>query len=291
MRKLFYAVALLLVSANMNAQSYFVDGYNTSFDSWVDIKDAEENVTGVRPAGWVSPSNNNWTSGTNKVEVTFEKAENRDGEADKACKIITTGIVSTWFSWHVGVTQVSSVYAEDYIADPFFIDRGDDFYYTFWAKSDADGTKMHIGTGQLYNPSNGGDWADVPYVELTTEWKQYGIYVELAKLDLTSFDIQLRSNGVRYIDDLEVGYGEIPEGVSIINVSSEKDDFKVRSIDNGISFEGAAGMVTVFNTLGSMVAQKTTDGGADTIGLTDGGLYIVKLQTADGETARKVIVK
>lgn len=291
MRKLFYAVALLLVSANMNAQSYFVDGYNTSFDSWVDVTDAEENVIGVRPAGWVAPENNQWTSGTNKVAVTFEKAENRDGEADKACKIITTGIVSTWFSWHVGVTQVSSIYAEDYIADPFFIDRGDDFYYTFWAKSDVDGTKMHIGTGQLYNPSNGGDWADVPYVELTTEWKQYGIYVELAKLDLTSFDIQLRSNGVRYIDDLEVGYGEIPEGVSIINVSSEKDDFKVRSIDNGISFEGAAGMVTVFNTLGSMVAQKATDGGADTIGLTDGGLYIVKLQTADGETARKVIVK
>lgn len=291
MRKLFYAVALLLVSANMNAQSYFVDGYNTSFDSWVDIKDADENVIGVRPAGWVSPSNSNWTSGSNKVEVTFEKAENRDGEADKACKIIATGIASTWFSWHVGVSQVTSVYAEDYIADPFFIDRGDDFYYTFWAKSDVDGTKMHIGTGQLYNPSNGGDWADVPYVELTTEWKQYGIYVELAKLDLTSFDIQLRSNGVRYIDDLEVGYGEIPEGVSIINVSSEKDDFKVRSIDNGISFEGAAGMVTVFNTLGSMVAQKTTDGGADTISLTDGGLYIVKLQTADGETVRKVIVK
>ena len=52
MRKLFYAVALLLVSANMNAQSYFVDGYNTSFDSWVDIKDADENVIGVRPAGW-----------------------------------------------------------------------------------------------------------------------------------------------------------------------------------------------------------------------------------------------
>jgi hypothetical protein len=291
MRKLFYAVALLLVSANMNAQSYFVDGYNTSFDSWVDIKDVDENVIGVRPAGWVSPSNSNWTSGSNKVEVTFEKAENRDGETDKACKIIATGIASTWFSWHVGVSQVTSVYAEDYIADPFFIDRGDDFYYTFWAKSDVDGTKMHIGTGQLYNPSNGGDWADVPYVELTTEWKQYGIYVELAKLDLTSFDIQLRNNGVRYIDDLEVGYGEIPEGVSIINVSSEKDDFKVRSIDNGISFEGAAGMVTVFNTLGSMVAQKTTDGGADTISLTDGGLYIVKLQTADGETVRKVIVK
>ena len=291
MRKLFYAVALLLVSANMNAQSYFVDGYNTSFDSWVDIKDVDENVIGVRPAGWVSPSNSNWTSGSNKVEVTFEKAENRDGETDKACKIIATGIASTWFSWHVGVSQVTSVYAEDYIADPFFIDRGDDFYYTFWAKSDVDGTKMHIGTWQLYNPSNGGDWADVPYVELTTEWKQYGIYVELAKLDLTSFDIQLRNNGVRYIDDLEVGYGEIPEGVSIINVSSEKDDFKVRSIDNGISFEGAAGMVTVFNTLGSMVAQKTTDGGADTISLTDGGLYIVKLQTADGETVRKVIVK
>ena len=219
MRKLFYAVALLLVSANMNAQSYFVDGYNTSFDSWVDIKDADENVIGVRPAGWVSPSNNNWTSGSNKVEVTFEKAENRDGEADKACKIIATGIVSTWFSWHVGVTQVSSVYAEDYIADPFFIDRGDDFYYTFWAKSDTDGTKMYIGATQLYDPkNNGGDsdaWSKVPYVELTTEWKQYGIYVELAKLDLTSFDIQLRSNGVRYIDDLEVGYGEIPEGVSI----------------------------------------------------------------------------
>ncbi len=291
MRKLFYAAVLLFVSASMNAQSYFVDGYNTSFDSWVDLKDAEGNVTGVRPAGWISPSNSNWTSGSNKVEVTFEKAENRNGEADKACKIITTGIVSTWFSWHVGVSQVSSIYAEDYIADPFFIDKGDDFYYTFWAKSDVDGTKMYIGTGQLYNPANGGKWADVPYVELTTEWKKYGIYVELAKLDLTSFDIQLRSNGIRYIDDLEVGYGEIPDDVSVINVASEKNDFKVRSIDNGISFEGTAGMVTVFNTLGSMVAQKTTDGGADAISLTDAGIYIVKLQTTDGETVRKVIVK
>ena len=288
MRKLFYAVALLFVSANMNAQ-YFVDGYNTSFDSWVDIKDSEENVIGVRPAGWVSPSNNNWTSGTNKVEVTFEKAENRNGEADKACKIITTGIVSTWFSWHVGVSQVTSVYAEDYIANPFFIDRGDDFYYTFWAKSDVDGTKMHIGTGQLYNPSNGGNWDNVPYVELTTEWKQYGIYVELAKLDLTSFDIQLRSNGIRYIDDLEVGYGEIPEGVGIINISA-KDTFNVYSNDNGISFEGAEGMVTVFNTLGSVVAQKPANGGTDNINL-GSGLYLVKLQTADGEVTRKVVVK
>lgn len=80
MRKLFYAVALLLVSANMNAQSYFVDGYNTSFDSWVDIKDADENVIGVRPAGWVSPSNNNWTSGSNKVEVTFERQRTVTGK-------------------------------------------------------------------------------------------------------------------------------------------------------------------------------------------------------------------
>lgn len=288
MRKLFYAVALLFVSANMSAQ-YFVDGYNTSFDSWVDITDSEENVIGVRPAGWVSPSNNNWTSGTNKVEVTFEKAENRKGEADKACKIITTGIVSTWFSWHVGVTQVTSVYAEDYIADPFFIDRGDDFYYTFWAKSDVDGTKMYIGTGQLYNPSNGGNWDNVPYVELTTEWKQYGIYVELAKLDLTSFDIQLRSNGVRYIDDLEVGFGEIPEGVGIINISA-KDAFDVYANDNGISFEGAEGMVTVFNTVGAAVAQKATNGGTDNISL-GSGLYLVKLQTANGEVTRKVAVK
>ena len=54
---------------------------------------------------------------------------------------------------------------------------------------------MYIGATQLYDPkNNGGDsdaWSKVPYVELTTEWKQYGIYVELAKLDLTSFDIQL----------------------------------------------------------------------------------------------------
>lgn len=288
MRKLFYAVALLLVSANMSAQ-YFVDGYNTSFDSWVDIKDAEEVVTGIRPAGWVAPENSNWTMGSNNVKVTFEKAENRNGEADKACKIIAEGIVSTWFSWHVGVSQVTSVYAEDYIADPFFIDKGDDFYYTFWAKSDVDGTKMHIGTGQLYNPSNGGNWDNVPYVELTTEWKQYGIYVELAKLDLTSFDIQLRSNGVRYIDDLEVGFGEIPEGVGIVGVSVN-DVFNVYSNENGISFEGVGGVVTVFNTLGSVVAQKTTDGEADNIILCS-GLYIVKLQTANGEVTRKVVVE
>lgn len=288
MRKLFYAVALLFVSANMSAQ-YFVEGYNTSFDSWVDIKDAEDVVTGVRPAGWVAPENSNWTLGSNNVKVTFEKAENRNGEADKACKIIAEGIASTWFSWHVGVSQVTSVYAEDYIADPFFIDKGDDFYYTFWAKSDVDGTKMHIGTGQLYNPSNGGNWDNVPYVELTTEWKQYGIYVELAKLDLTSFDIQLRSNGVRYMDDLEVGFGEIPEGVGIVGVSAN-DAFNVYSNDNGVSFEGVEGVVTVFNTLGSVVAQKTTDGGVDSISL-GSGLYIVKLQTANGEVTRKVIVE
>lgn len=288
MRKLFYAVALLFVSANMSAQ-YFVDGYNTSFDSWVDITDTEGAVTGVRPAGWVAPSNTQWTTGTNKVEVTFEKAENRKGEADKACKIIATGIVSTWFSWHVSVTQVTSVYAEDYIADPFFIDRGDDFYYTFWAKSDVDGTKMHIGTSQMYDPSNGGNWDNVPYVELTTEWKQYGIYVELAKIDLTSFSIQLRSNGVRYIDDLEVGFGEIPEGVGIINVDA-KNAFNVYSNDNGISFEGAEGVVTVFNTLGAVVAQKATNGGTGSISLGN-GLYLVKLQTANGEVTRKVVVK
>lgn len=288
MRKLFYAVALLLVSANMSAQ-YFVDGYNTSFDSWVDIKDAEEVVTGIRPAGWVAPENSNWTMGSNNVKVTFEKAENRNGEADKACKIITEGIVSTWFSWHISVTQVTSVYAEDYIADPLFIDKGDDFYYTFWAKSDVDGTKMYIGTAQMYDPSNGGDWNNVPFVELTTEWKQYGIYVELAKMDLTSFSIQLRSNGIRYIDDLELGFGEIPEGVGIINVNAN-DAFNVYSNDNGVSFEGVEGVVTVFNSLGSVVARKTTDGGVDHISL-GSGLYIVKLQTANGEVARKVLVE
>lgn len=288
MRKLFYAVALLFVSANMSAQ-YFVEGYNTSFDSWVDIKDAEDVVTGVRPAGWVAPENSNWTLGSNNVKVTFEKAENRNGEADKACKIIAEGIASTWFSWHISVTQVTSVYAEDYIADPLFIDKGDDFYYTFWAKSDVDGTKMHIGTAQMYDPSNGGNWDNVPYVELTTEWKQYGIYVELAKMDLTSFSIQLRSNGIRYIDDLELGFGEIPEGVGIINVNAN-DAFNVYSNDNGVSFEGVEGVVTVFNTLGSVVAQKTTDGGVDSISL-GSGLYIVKLQTANGEVTRKVIVE
>ena len=288
MRKLFYAVALLLVSANMNAQ-YFVEGYNTSFDSWVDIKDSEENVIGVRPAGWVAPDNSNWTMGSNNVKVTFEKAENRNGEADKACKIIAEGIVSTWFSWHVSVGQVTSVYAEDYIADPFFIDRGDDFYYTFWAKSDVDVTKMYIGNTQMYDPNNGGNWDNVPFVELTTEWKQYGIYIELAKMDLTSFSIQLRSNGIRYIDDLDLGYGEIPEGVGIVGVSAD-DTFNVYSNDNGISFEGGKGTISVFNTLGSIVAQKVTDGGADNISL-GSGLYIVKLQTTNGEVTRKVVVE
>ena len=108
-------------------------------------------------------------------------------------------------------------------------------------------------------------------------------------MDLTSFDIQLRSNGIRYIDDLEVGYGEIPEGVGIINISA-KDTFNVYSNDNGISFEGAEGMVTVFNTLGSVVAQKAANGGTDNINL-GSGLYLVKLQTADGEVTRKVVVK
>ena len=46
-------------------------------------------------------------------------------------------------------------------AVPFFNSDncgGDDFYYTFWAKSDTDGTKMYIGATQLYDPkNNGGD--------------------------------------------------------------------------------------------------------------------------------------
>lgn len=293
MRKLFYAVALLLVSANMSAQ--FADGYNTSFDEWMDVTNADKEVIGVRPAGWVAPENNNWTSGSNAVKVTFEKAVNRNGEADKACKIVTEGIAATWFTWHVSMSQVSGTGAADYIADPFFIDRGEDFYYTFWAKSDVEGTVMWIGTTELYDPkNNGGDteyWKNVPSVELTTEWKQYGIYVDFTKIDLTTFSIQLRNNGVRYIDDLEVGYGDLPEGVSIINVDAEEDDFRVYSNGNGISFEGVAGEVTVFNTLGSMVAQKATNGGADNISVAGGSLYLVKLQTADREVTRKVIVK
>ena len=49
-------------------------------------------------------------------------------------------------------------------------------------------------------------------------------------------------------------------------------------------------MVTVFNTLGSVVAQKAANGGTDNINL-GSGLYLVKLQTADGEVTRKVVVK
>lgn len=290
MKRLFYAVALLLVSANMSAQ--FVSEYNTSFDTWMDVTDAEQQVIGVRPAGWVAPSNNNWTTGSNKVQVTFEKAVNRDGEADKACKIITEGIASTWFNWHVSMSQLTGTGAADYIADPFFIDLGEDFYYTFWAKSDVAGTKMWIGATELYDPkNNGGDteaWKKVPFVELTTEWKQYGIQA-YAKMNLVSFSVQLRDNGIRYIDDLVVELGDLPEGVGIINISA-KDAFNVYSNDNGISFEGAEGMVTVFNTLGAVVAQKAANGGTDNISL-GSGLYLVKLQTADGEVTRKVVVK
>lgn len=297
MKKLFYAAALLLISANMSAQSYWAEGYNSNFDEWMDILDDDKNVIGERPAGWVAPSNSNWTTGSNQVAVTFEKAANRNGEEAKACKITTTGIQSTWFTWHISVSQLTGAGAADYIPNPVFIDNGDDFYYTFWAKSDVEGTEMWIGTTELYDPkNNGGDsnaWSKVPKVTLTTNWKQYGFHA-YAKMDLTSFSIQTRNNGVRYIDDIVLEYGdEVPEledPTGVIN-SSVENPFLIYSNKGSISFKGSAGTVTVFNTLGEMVAQKTTNGEMDQVTVGNSGLYILKLQTATGEVTRKVLVK
>lgn len=297
MKNLFYTAALLLVSMNMSAQSYWAEGYNSSFDNWVDVTDADKNVIGVRPANWGASPNSNWTSGTNKVAVTFEKATNRKGEEGKACKITTTGIVSNWFTWHVSVANLTQSSAADYVANPVFIDQGDDFYYTFWAKSEVEGTVMWLGMSELYDPkNNGGDtnaWAKVPNVALTTEWKQYGFHA-YAKMDLTSFSIMTRTNGVRYIDDIVLEYGdEVPEleDPSGITNASVDSPFQVYSNENGISFEGAEGTISVFNTLGSMVARKITNGEMDNVSLGNGGLYVVKLQTADGQVTRKVVVK
>lgn len=297
MKKVLYTAVFLLISAGMSAQSYWAEGYNSTFDNWVDVTDADKNVIGVRPAGWVAASNNNWTTGSNKVAVTFEKATNRKGEEGKACKITTTGIQSTWFTWHVSVSQLTGTAAPDYIANPVFIDNGDDFYYTFWAKSDVAGTIMWLGMSELYDPKNNGDdkeaWGRVPNVVLTTQWKQYGFHA-YAKMDLTSFSIMTRTNGVRYIDDIVLEYGdevpELEEPTGIVD-SSVESTFLVHANEDGIAFNGSEGTVTVFNTLGSMVAQKATNGSIDQINLSNGGLYIVKLQTAGGQITRKVLVK
>lgn len=292
MKKLFYSAAFLFACVSLSAQSYWAEGYNSNFDEWVDVLDANSNVVGERPAGWVAAPNSNWTSGANDISVTFEKATNRLGEAGKACKITTAGVASGWFTWHVNVSQQTGANASDYIASPVFIDKNDHFYYTFWAKSDVEGTEMWIGTTEMHDPKNGGEWANVPKVILSTEWRQYGFATQ-ASIDLTIFSIQTRNNGVRYIDDIVLAYGstlpelEDPTG---IEGTVATIPFEVTGGKGFITFEGAEGTVAAFDATGRLVKQTTVTGSATQMDL-NAGIYIMRLYSNGQQVTRKVVVQ
>lgn len=295
------AISILTFGA-VNAQSdvSLWDAENgekaATFDTWVDvIKDGE--VVNVKPFGWfmTAPYGASW--------MKFEPTEDRYGKEKSACKATVDGITQTWLTWHDQLKTNTDASSTDY--NPVYIERGTAFYYTFWAKADEDGLLMHIGLEELYNPTNNaGDtqsWQNIPFATLTTKWTKYGFLVSErnAFMDLSVFNIHFRSNGVRYIDDIELKTGtELPEdvgtiidGSGIFEFASDENPITVISSTNGIGITSLGGEVVVYDTTGKLIAQKTVLEGVDFINLETKGLAVVKF-TKDGKnTIVKALVK
>lgn len=304
MKKFFYSIAAsLLAIGAVNAQSgvSLWDAENgekaATFDNWVDvIKDGE--VVNVKPFGWfmTAPYGASW--------MKFEPTTDRFGKEDSACKATVDEITQTWLTWHDQLKTNTDASSVDY--NPVYIERGTAFYFTFWAKADEDGLPMHIGPEQLYDPKNNdgdtGSWGKIPSVTLTTKWTKYGFLISErdAFMDMSVFNIHFRSNGVRYIDDIELKTGtELPDdvgtviddGASISESATEENPITITSSTDGIGFTSQEGEVAVYDTTGRLAVQKTVSEGDNFINIETKGLFILKFTQEGKSTVLKTIVK
>lgn len=304
MKRFFYTLAISIVAFGaINAQDVSLwDAENgekaAKFDTWMDVKNAEGEVVNIKPFGWFM------TTPYGQSNMKFEPATDRFGNEGKACKATIEGITQTWLTWHDQLKTNTDASKEDY--NPVYIERGTAFYYTFWAKADEDGTLLHIGAEELYNPSNNDgnsdSWGNMPFVTLTTKWTKYGIIVSErdAFMDMSVFNIHFRSNGVRYIDDIELKTGaELPTDVGTIiddetgvfEFATDETPVTIISSTNGIAFTSLGGEIAVYDAMGKLLIQKNVSEGIDFINLDAKGLCIVKFSKDGKSTAVKTLVK
>lgn len=295
-KTIYFILAALFLSTGLFAQSYFHENSNENFDRWVDIEDDEGNVVGERPYGWHAPYNSNWEVGSNLVGVKFVAVDDRDGAERSAVQIISSGIASTWFTWHIQVTPVHWPERDDY--NPLFIDQGDDYFYTFWAKANTDEeTVLWVGTQQNYDPNHGGlGWENMPNFTITNEWKQYG-FVDFALVDITSFQIQLRENVDFMFDDIQLEYGynlpDLGDYTGVFEIATQENPLTIISSKDGIALNSAiSGNVSVYDTMGRQVVRDHfINEGNNFIPLTSKGLHILRVDNGAKPTSLKVVVQ
>ncbi len=280
-------------AAEVTADSYFgidvnenqVDG---NFDQWQDLEDSDGNVTGFRPKWWET----NAAYGSNGDNVIFGKAVDRYGEADKALKM-TAPQTAAWYTWHVHMRTCATTTQPDCWS--FVIPEGDEFYITFWAKGEVGGEVLWYGPSQMYDPNNGGVWADMPNVTLTTDWTQYGCLFR-AQLEVSMLHFQPRLAGDYYLDDVVVNWGynlpELEEGTDGVITTDASKTYAVKGGTNAISINTTtAANALVFDAAGTLHTSQQLAAGTSQVEVNGTGLYIVVIEIDGEQHAQKVVVK
>lgn len=302
MKELFYILlsfSMASVSAQNNDPSLWdpISGEKAAkFDIWEDVINGEGQVVNIKPYGWFAGAP--YYGGTIKLEPTTD----RFGNKDSACKATLFDAAQSG-TWHNQMRTVYQNNQPDY--NPIYVERGTAVYYTFWAKSDVEGTILNIGLEELYNPTYNDNvyesWQKMPFVTLTTKWTKYGVLLSERDVfrDLIYFNIHFRQNGVRFIDDIELRAGtELPADVgtivddpsSIFEFATDENPVTIVSTKSGVTFSSLSGEVTVYNASGVQVGHKIINEGLNYIP-TSSGFHILKHLKEGKETILKVLIK
>lgn len=303
MKKILHTVTLTIIAITISAQNNDPSLWDAEhgekaakFDVWEDVINNEGEVVNIKPFGWFAGAP--YYGGTIKLEPTTD----RFGNENSACKATLFDATQSG-TWHNQMRTVYQNNQPDY--NPIYIERGTAVYYTFWAKSDEDGTILNIGLEELYNPMYNDNvyesWLNMPFVTLTTKWTKYGILLSERDIfrDLIYFNIHFRQNGVRFIDDIELRAGtELPsdvgsiidDGASIFEAATDNNPITIVSEKSGITFSSLGGDVIVYDISGAQVAKRKVSEGLNYIPLS-AGLHILKYMKDEAETTLKVLIK
>jgi hypothetical protein len=304
MKKLVYTMALLLAATSVSAQSLWRDGtFNGGSGTYtagqLGTMDYWPSTPNGQVLGWYAASTH--SGSTISVEATEGRCYcTNNNSTDKAAKITVNW--KSGASYHIIFRTLSYVGEKgkgDY--NPFEVTSGSTFYYSFWAKTDANGypanklfptinkNVMGYTAKNITNSINGN-------TALTTEWKQYIFEVTNSPAPSDTYPALLftfQAAGTVYIDDVEISTVQ-PTATACVACTSTGIDkavagnapLSIIGADGGITFSSIGGHVSVYDITGKPAAQKEVTAGVSHIAL-PAGLYIVKLNGI----AVKAIVK
>jgi hypothetical protein len=301
MKKMIYSLALLSIAAtSASAQESlwrdgtFNGGSGTYSAGQLGTMDYWPETPNGQALGWYGA-----VSGSTGSSILVEEAEGRNfasNSLDKAAKITVDWKGNA--TYHIifrTLSYVGEKAKSDY--NPFELESNTPFYYSFWAKTDNVGyaankllptineNVMGYTAKNITHSTNGN-------TTLTTEWQQYvfevtGSYtINSGKTPAILFTFQ--AAGVVYIDDVEI-YTGAPTGIN--GMAAGKLPVTVIASESGITFSSSGGKVSVYDSTGSLAAQKNVGEGIEHIALPGKGLYIVKLSKDNKNTIAKAIVK